>query len=292
MFRKLKDQGMSNRAIAEKYGVSRNTVRKYVDGNKPLVYARNPRPSKIDPYRENVRDLINKYDLSAVRILEEIRKLGYTGSYSLVKSCRHEIRNDRSIIAVYPYETKPGKQSQVDFGEFGYIVIDGMRKKIYAFSMILGYSRMRYVEFTMDISVENTIKMHMNAFRYFGGYTDTILYDNMKQVVLERRIKASDSEFNKQFMDFTSYYGITTRLCLPYRPQTKGKIENTIKYVKGNFFNGRIFESLSDVNAQASEWMRNVNSKVHGTTGRVPMEMLKEENLNPLNAIPEYIPHV
>ncbi len=114
----------------------------------------------------------------------------------------------------------------------------------------------------------------------------------MKQVVLERKIKASESEFNKKFMDFMSYYGITTRLCFPYRPQTKGKIENTIKFVKGNFFNGRIFESLSDVNAQASEWMRKVNSQVHGTTGRIPVEALREENLNPMNTVPEYDPHV
>ncbi len=289
----MKDEGMSIRAIARKYGVSRNTVIKYMDAKKPLEYQkREPRSPLIDPYRETIKALIDEYDLSAVRIMEEIKKKGYTGGYSLVKACRHEVRKNKKIIAVYRYETKPGKQSQVDFGEFGHIEIDGKNRKLYAFSIILGYSRMRYVEFTIDISTENTIKMHLNAFIYFGGYTDTILYDNMKQVVLDRKLKASESEFNKGFMDLMNYYGITTRLCWPYRPQTKGKIENTIKFVKGNFFNGRMFESLSDINAQASQWMEKVNSQIHGTTGKIPREMLKDENLNPTNTIPEYIPHV
>jgi len=79
--------------------------------------------------------------------------------------------------------------------------------KLYAFSMILGYSRMRYVEFTTDISTANVIKMHINAFNYFGGYTSTILYDNLKQVVTERKIPSSKSNFNKRFMDFAEHYG-------------------------------------------------------------------------------------
>ena len=87
--------------------------------------------------------------------------------------------------------------------------------------MILGYSRYRYVEFTTDISTENVIKMHLNAFSFFGGFTDTILYDNMKQVVIERKLKASESRFNPKFMDFAEYYGIVIRLCYPYRPEIK-----------------------------------------------------------------------
>lgn len=99
--------------------------------------------------------------------------------------------------AVYRYETEPEKQSQVDFGEFGYIDIDGKRRKFYAFSMILGYSRIRYVEFTTDISTENLIKIHLNAFTLFGGFTDTILYDNMKQVVIDRRLRIRNPDSTK-----------------------------------------------------------------------------------------------
>ena len=101
--------------------------------------------------------------------------------------------------------------------------MDGKRRKLYAFSMILGYSRMRYVEFTTDISTENVIRMHLNAFSLYGGFTDTILYDNMKQVVIDRKLKASESRFNPKFMDFAEYYGIVIRLCYPYRPRQRGR---------------------------------------------------------------------
>jgi hypothetical protein len=177
----------------------------------------------------------------------------------------------------------------VDFGEFGYIEIDGKSRKLYAFSIILGYSRMRYAEFTTDISTENVIKMHLNAFQYFGGFTDTILYDNMKQVVLDRKIKASESRFNPKFMDFAEYYGIVIRLCYPYRPETKGKIENTIKYIKGNFWAGRTFSDLNDINNQCTAWLNKINSQIHGTTHEIPMDRWKHENLNPISAVPAYM---
>ena len=198
------------------------------------------------------------------------------------------MRNNRKILAVYRYETDPGKQSQVDFGEFGYIEIDGKRRKLYAFSMILGYSRMRYAEFTTDISTRNVIRMHLNAFRYYGGYIDTILYDNMKQVVLDRKLKTSDSTFNGEFMIFAEYYGITVRLCYPYRAQTKGKIESTIKYLRYNFWAGRSFDSLPDVNVQCNEWLQKVNSRIHGTTREIPYERLGKEPLNPMDSVQDY----
>ena len=136
--------------------------------------------------------------------------------------------------------------------------------------MILGYSRMRYAEFTTDISTRNVIRMHLNVFRHFGGFTDTNLYDNMKQVVIDRKLKASESRFNGEFMIFSEYYGITVRLCYPYHAQTKGKIENTIKYLRYNFRAGRSFESLPDINAQCQEWLNKVNSQVHRTTHEIP----------------------
>jgi len=90
--------------------------------------------------------------------------LGFNGSYSFVKRYARLYRIDRTLKAVYRFEAKPGEQSQVDFGECAYIEMDGKRTKLYAFSMILGYSRMRYVEFSTDISTENVIKMHINNY--------------------------------------------------------------------------------------------------------------------------------
>ena len=289
MFKTMKEQGMSISEIARRTGVSRKTVRKYIAMEKPVKYSREGRQSVIAPYTDYVRGRIDKHNLSAVRIYEEIREKGYPGSYTTVKRLCRELRKDRRIQAVYRYETDPGKQSQVDFGDFGYIDIDGKRRKLYAFSMILGYSRLRYVEFTTDISTENVIKMHLNAFSFYGGFTDTILYDNMKQVVIDRKIRASESTFNEKFMDFAEYYGIVIRLCYPYRPETKGKIENTIKYLRYNFFNGRTFTDLNNINIQCTEWLNRVNSKIHGTTHEIPVERLKKESLNQLSSVPAYM---
>ena len=288
MIRNLKEMGMSNREIARQLGVSRNTVSRMLRKTRIQEKKKRHRGSKLDPYREKIRELINKHNLSSVRILEEIRKIGYNGGYTILKEYCRELRKDRRIQAVYRYETDPGKQSQVDFGEFGHIDIDGKSRKLYAFSMIPGYSRMRYAEFTTDISTENVIRMHLNAFSFYGGFTDTILYDNMKQVVIDRKIRASESRFNQKFMDFTEYYGIVIRLCYPYRPETKGKIENTIKYLRYNFWAGRSFESLQDINVQCQEWLQKVNSQIHGTTHEIPHERLKNEQLNPMDSVQDY----
>ena len=288
MIRNMKDGGMSNREIAEELGISRNTVRKLLNASSVNEHPHRQITSKLDPYRDRKRDIIDKHNLSAIRILEEIRKQGYDGGYTILKDYCSIVRNDRRIPAVYRYETDPGKQSQVDFGEFWYIEIDDRRKKLYAFSMILGFSRMRYAEFTTDITTENVIKMHPNAFRYYGGYNETILYHNPKQVALERKIPASDSGFNLKFRDFAEYYGIIIRLCFPYRAQTKGKIESTIKYLRRNFWNGRSFEPLEDMHAQCLSWLNSVNMKVHGTSHEIPCERLVKETLNPMDSVPGY----
>ena len=114
----------------------------------------------------------------------------------------------------------------------------------------------------------------------------------MKQIVIDRKIKASESTFNQKFLDFAEYYGIVIRLCYPYRPETKGKIENTIKYMRYNFFNGRTFSDLNDINMQCNEWLHKVNSQLHGTTHEIPVERLKEESLNPLSTVPDVMKKV
>jgi len=154
--------------------------------------------------------------------------------------------------------------------------------------MILGYSRMRYVEFTLSTDTSTLLQCHLSAFQYFGGCTQEILYDNMKQVVIKRALKSSDSEWNLQFEDFFKYYGFIPRLCRPYRPQTKGKIESTIGYIKRDFVLGVKSNSLENLNGQALEWLKRVNSTVHGTTHEIPLERFKEENLILLDQVPPY----
>ena len=114
MIRDMKNKGMSNREIAMDLSISRNTVSKLLRTTRLTDHRKRKRGSKLDPYRDRIRELINQHDLSSVRILEEIRKIGYNGGYTILKEYCRELRKDRRIQALYRYETDPGKQSQVD----------------------------------------------------------------------------------------------------------------------------------------------------------------------------------
>ena len=144
---------------------------------------------------------------------------------------------------------------------------------------------MRYIEFVTDMSTSTLIKCHLNAFKYFGGYPNEILYDNMKQVVIKRLLKQKDSTLNQEFEDFAGFFGFKPVLCKPYRGQTKGKVERTVRYVRENFMIGRKFEGLEDLNNQALSWCEKVNSKVHSTTNEIPKVRLQLEHLNQVNRI-------
>jgi len=271
--------GMSISAIARCTGRNRRTVRKYIrrGASPPEPKARAKRSSKLDPYKDHIKQRIEEYDLSAVRLLEEIRPMGYAGCYTLVKNYARAVRRTRGIQAVLRYETAPGMQAQVDWGNAGPVEIDGGAGRAYAFAMVLGFSRAKYVEYTLDCRTETFIRCHLNAFAHFGGYTKELLYDNTKNVVLRRALKSSESEWNPLFKDFLHHHGITPRLCRPYRAATKGKIERVIRFEQDNFLKGRQFASLQELNSQALAWIKKVDSRPHGTTGIPPLQRLEEE---------------
>jgi transposase len=289
LIRDLYSQGLSINEISDRTGYDRKTVRKYINKKTALEPQKRPkRSSKLDPYKPYLLEKLNKDPYTAARLFREIQEMGYDGGETIVKDFVRKVRPKLGVPAVLRYETKPGVQSQVDWGELGTIEVDGKLKKLFCFSMVLGYSRMRYVEFTLSIDTPTLIQSHLNAFIYFSGRTQEILYDDMKQVVIKRALKSSDSEWNSLFEDFFKHYGFIPRLCRPYRPQTKGKIENTIGYIKRDFFLGVEFNSLENLNSQVFRWLKRVNSSVHGTTHEIPLERLKEENLILLDQVPPY----
>ena len=290
MIRDLYHQGLNISQISKKTGFHRNTVRKYLATTSPLTpKKRCEKPTKLNPFKEYIQQRINEYPLSSARIFREIQRQGFTGSYSLVKTYVRTIRPSESTLAVLRYETKPGIQAQVDWGECDRIEVDGQPRRLYCFSMILGYSRMRYMEFTLATDVYTLIQCHLHAFEYFGGYTSEILYDNIKQVILKRAIKPKEHTWNPKFEDFFSHHGFIPRLCKPYCPQTKGKIENAIGYMKRDFLLGSSFVSLDDMSHQLRQWLSRINGSVHGTTHEIPTERLKSENLKTLTSIPPYV---
>ena len=289
MIRDLCHQGLNISQISKKTGFHRNTVPKYLAATPPQIpKKRREKPTKLSPFKEYIQQRITEYPLSAARIFREIQLQGFTGSYSLVKTYVRTIRPSESTTAVLRYETKPGVQAQVDWGECDRIEVDGQFRKLYCFSIILGYSRMRYMEFTLSTDVSTLIQCHVHAFEYFGGTTEEILYDNIKQVIIKRAIRPRENTWNAKFEDFFSYYGFIPRLCKPYCPQTKGKIENSIGYVKRDFLLGGTFHSLEDMNNQVRQWINRVNGDIHGTTHEIPFERLKQENLKNISDIPPY----
>ena len=224
LIRELAAQKLSISRIAREVGVHRHTVQTFLLRGPPGARApRAERASPIDPFADYLRARLAQFDLSAVRLFEEIRERGYRGGYTIVKDFVRPLKRDRAVAAVVRSETPPGVQAQVDFGHFGFLEEEGGRRHLYGFSMVLGYSRCRFLEFLTRIDTPRLIQCQLDAFDYFGGYTDEILYDNMSQVVLERALRTEENQWNPLFEDFAKYYGFRTHLCWPYRPETKGK---------------------------------------------------------------------
>lgn len=283
-------KGLSYTEIAKKYHIDPRTAKKYSQSDvKPVYQLACPKPSKLDAYKHQIDLWLEDAPFSAVRIHEKLLEQGCDCKYTIVREYVSSKKRDLNEKATVRFETMPGLQGQVDWGFFeNYKVLEkGEYKKLYCFLMILGYSRMRYIEFVTDMSTSTLIRCHINAFRYYGGYPEEILYDNMKQVVVKRLLKQADSELNKQFEDFAGFYGYKPVLCRPYRGQTKGKVERTVAYVRDNFMTGIKYHSLDELNGQAYAWCNKVNGKIHGTTNERPIERLKDERLSPLKR--EYI---
>src|SRR5216683_1716268 len=180
------------------------------------------------------------------------------------------------------FETGPGEQSQMDWGHFG----NWGGRRLYGFALTLCYSRMRYIEFTQRQDIHHLLSSMVHGFRYFGGVTESVLTDRMKTVLLDQT--GGELHFNQKFLQFAAYYGFVPRVCRPYRPETKGKIESTVRFVKQNFWPGISFLSLPELNQQARAWMEKVNRQVHSTTREVPYQRLPQERLLLLHEQPDY----
>ncbi|MGH7091419.1 MAG: IS21 family transposase [Stellaceae bacterium] len=282
----LHRQGHSVREIARLTGHSRNTVRKLLRIDRAPISAPRVRPSKVDPYKAYLTERWKAHRLSAVRLQPEIQAMGFTGSVKIVRRFLETLRSAERVDAklTVRFETPPGEQAQCDWAEVGrYPQPDGTVVRLYAFVMILCYSRYLYIEFTRSMAMATLIRCHQNAFAFFGGWTKRILYDNMRQVVV------GANQTNARFLDFSRHHGFEARRCRPYRPRTKGKVERTVSYVRDSFLNGRTFSGVDDLNAQGRHWLGSVaNVRVHATTHARPCDLLLEETLTPLVGLNPY----
>jgi transposase len=287
----LKKRGWSNKAIARDLRIHVQTVRKYVRRGGWQSYRRDQKPGRLlDPYGDYLRERAEAVGFNGQVLFQEIREQGYTGCYENVKRFVRPLRaeHQRLVEATVRYETAPGRQAQVDWGTTA-VEIAGRRVRIRLFVMVLGYSRRIYVRICEDEKLSSLLRGHEAAFDWFGGRTEQILYDNPRTIVLKRDWEGKHIEFHPQFLDFARYYGFRPRLCRPYRARTKGKVENGIKYVKGNALVGRCFTSLEALQTYLDRWMIEVaDERIHGTTHERPRERFKKEPLVSTSGRPPY----
>lgn len=278
--RELSLQGQSIRQISRDLGLSRNTVRKYLRSH-PIRAARPARASKLDPYKEQVRRWVSEDRLlNCVTMLERLRPMGYTGGVTILKDFVHPLRPPkRGRRPVQRYETRPGEQMQIDWATFTY-ESGGVRRRLYGMTAVLSYSRMRYVLFSKRCDTASLIRAIQTGLEYFGGLPETILSDRMKSVLLS--IEDGLPVWNSTYADFLSSIGVVARICRPRTPQTKGKVERSIRVVKESFWPGVRFVDLGDLNEQAMAWCLSRNRRVHRTTHQPPIDRHVEEGLAPL----------
>ena len=227
-------EGASLRQLARELHLARRTVRRVVAGvEAQRAGASPPRPHRtqlLDAHEAVMRELLARYpDLTGVRLFEELRQRGYTGSYSTVRLRLRELRPRTSPRPVVRFETGPGVQAQMDYATYDIDFTDEGRRRVYAFSYVLAYSRRQYLRFVESQDLETTLRQHVRAFDYFGGVAATCLYDNMKVVVHGH--EGDVPLYNQRFLAFATHYGFRPQACRPYRPQTKGYASSCTSFV-------------------------------------------------------------
>ena len=282
--------GASIRQIARELTLARNTVSRVlaeIDAQRAGTTTTSlRRPSRLDPYEPVILELLGRYpDLTGVRLLEELRQRGFSGSYTTVRQRLRELRPRSGPPPVIRFETGPGVQAQMDYAVYDLDFTCEGRRRVNLFSYILGYSRRQYLRFVEAQDMATTLREHVRAFEHLGGVAATCLYDNMKVVVSGHEDDVPI--YNPRFLAFATHYGFRPVACRVRRPQTKGKVERPFYYVETSLFNGRSFESLKHLNEITEWWLAQVaDVRELRAAGKTPLQLHQEElpHLIPLPA--------
>jgi transposase len=265
----LRRLGYSHRKIARELGIHRNTVKKYLE-NPGRIHGsyHYQRSSKLDPYIGNIKAWLDTDPFyTATWIYDHLMPLGFDGSYEIVKRKVRELKEEYQRLAYIRFETEPGYQAQVDFGEFQVVNADGSVDKYYLFSMILGYSRKMYAELIRKCDLPTFLDCHIRAFNYFGGVPQEVLYDRMKNVYIGNI--AGKQTFNSSMVSFALHYGFTPKVAPAYAAWVKGKVERPYSFIREGFWRGYGFVSLETANRDLQNWLTQKDERVHGTTHEV-----------------------
>ena len=282
---------LSGRMIARRLHCSRHTVAAALRLQQPPSSQAARRTRVLDPYLEQIKNLLAKYpDLSAVRIREEIARgpQGYTGSACVVRRYLRKVRPARGRV-YQEVHYQPAQAMQVDWGECGRVQVGSTTRKVSVFVAVLCYSRLLYIEFTLSQRKAEFYRGLVNALTFFGGSPRNLIFDNLKAAVLNGSGRSAC--FHPEFLALCGSFCLQPLACARRDPESKGIVEGGVRYVKHNALAGRADELVrfEDYLALASCWRDQVaNVRQHQTTGQRPLERFQQERalLRPLPALP------
>lgn len=273
--------GLSPKQIAERLNISARTVKRHLSQEQYLKQQKRKISRKIDPYKKRIKELLERHGYTAAQIFRILKDEGYSGCESVLREYVSIVR-PRPCAAYLTLYFEPGQTAQVDFAECGFVDVGQKRRKLYAFVMSLGYSRMMFVKFILRQNMEHFLTCHREAFEYFKGVTKEVMVDNCK-VAVKTPCPFGMPEVNERYADCARHYGFKIVPTGVRKPHEKGRVERSISYLRTSFLNGLDMSglSLAALNHGARQWMENVaNVRIHGTTRKAPSEMFEAEKKN------------
>lgn len=291
LFCKIKNlneqQGLTPSQIAGELAIDPRTVTKWLHEERFRQRSSPTRESKLDPFKNDILRMVTAHPYSAAQVLARIRENGFDGGYTIVKDYVRAIRPRRNP-AYLTLSFAPGECAQVDWGSFGTVPVGSTTRRLSFFVMVLCYSRMMYLEFTVSQTMEHFLACHQHAFEAFGGVPAKVMTDNLKSAVIKRIIGA-DPVFNPKYLDFAHHYGFAISACNVGKGNEKGRVENGVGYVKKNFLSGLDIPDFGAINPAARIWLDTIaNVRIHGVTRQKPVDLLEKERpyLKPLPTHP------
>ena len=286
--RKLADEGLSRRGIAEHLNIHCRKVRLALNSETPPKRKSSRRGSMIDNYRGFILAKLQQYPkLQSTRIHRILKERGYKGSYSLVKQTVAGLRPPKQKKVNEELHFEPGECAQVDWGEWKCLSVHGGKRRLSFFSMTMCHSRLQYVEFFHGETMEFWLSAHQNALVFFGGVPQKVMVDNCKTAIIEPRKGDKAAVTNVDYLAFAKYYDFKIIDCTKGQPQQKGRVERNIRYIKESFLADREPSVLDAMNAGAWDWQDNIaNTRIHATTKRRPIDHFHEVEKAALKPLP------
>jgi len=272
--------GWGERRIARQFGCSRQTVRRYLAAGGYVSYRAPRRVKKLAGLEEWLAERFRRHRGNADVVRQDLE--GEKGLKVSLRTIERAVAPLRQALmaearATLRFETPPGHQLQIDFGET-WATVGGERLRLYLFVATLGYSRRLFVRAFRHERQSVWFDGIEAAFGHFGGVPQEVLLDNARALVDRHDAVTREVAFNPRLGAFAGYWGFRPRACAPYRARTKGKDERGVGYVKHNAIAGHEFASWSELEAHLAWWMREVaDTRVHGTTGEAPIERFARE---------------